>query len=195
VGSAEEYGPHEAREYPLKETAALKPLSVYARSKVEQERLALEQSDATGVPVVLTRSFNHSGPGHADSYLMPALVKRARGLPRRGGTLLIGNSTPIRDYLHVCDVVDAYMLLLDRGTPRETYNVASAKGTSVRDLAERVLTRLGIAAEIAEDPALVRPSDMPMLIGDNSKLRAATGWSPSRTIDDIIDDLIHATAR
>ena len=195
VGSAEEYGPHDRQEYPLPESAALKPLTAYAQSKVEQERLALAQSEKTGVPVILTRSFNHSGAGHADSYLLPSLVKRARDLPPQGGTLLIGNSTPIRDYLHVCDVVDAYILLLDRGTPRETYNVSSATGTSVRELAERVLNRLGIAADICEDPALVRPSDMPVLVGDNSKLRAATGWSPRRTMDDIIDDLIHATAR
>ena len=195
IGSAEQYGPHPAGDYPLKETAELTPITVYGRSKMEQERLALETSERTGVPVVLTRSFNHSGIGHADSYLLPSLVRRARDLPPRGGTLLIGNGTPVRDYLHVCDVVDAYLLLLERGAVRESYNVSSGTGTSVRGLAERVLSRLGIAADIVEDPALVRPSDMPMLIGDNGKLRAATGWSPTRTIDDIIDDLIHAAPR
>lgn len=195
VGSAEQYGPQDAREYPLKESAKLSPLTPYAKSKAAQERLALETSSATGVRVVLTRSFNHSGPGHPDLYLMPSLVRRALELPRQGGTLRIGNSTPIRDYLHVADVVDAYMLLLEHGRSGEIYNVSSGRGVSVRRLAECVLKRVGVTAEISEDPTLVRPNDVPILTGDNTKLRRATGWSPRRNIDDIIDDLIHATPR
>jgi GDP-4-dehydro-6-deoxy-D-mannose reductase len=195
VGSAEQYGPHEASEYPLRESARLSPLTPYAQSKAAQERLALETSLATGVGVVLTRSFNHSGAGHAETYLMPSLVHRARALPRQGGTLRIGNSTPVRDYLHVADVVDAYMLLLEHGRSGEIYNVSSGRGVSVRQLAECVLKRLGISAEISEDPALIRPNDVPVLIGDNSKLRRATGWSPKRNIDDVIDDLVHGAPR
>jgi GDP-4-dehydro-6-deoxy-D-mannose reductase len=195
VGSAEQYGPHPHSEYPLIESTSQSPQSAYARSKAMQEVLALEASAQTGVPVVLTRSFNHSGSGHASSYLMPSLVQRARELPTRGGTLRIGNSQPIRDYLHVSDVVDAYMLLLDHGGEGEVYNVSSGRGVSVRQIAECVLNRVGASAEIAEDPALVRPNDMPILVGDNSKLRRATGWGPRRNIEDIIDDLIHAAPR
>jgi GDP-4-dehydro-6-deoxy-D-mannose reductase len=134
--------------------------------------------------------------GHAGSYLLPALVDRARALRSEGGSaLLIGNPEPVRDYLHVCDVVEAYVRLLDRGVAGEVYNVCSGTGTSVRQLAEHVLRRLNIDAEIAPDPELMRPSDTPVLVGDNGKLRAATGWTPERSIDDIIDDLIHAAAR
>ena len=195
VGSAEEYGPQSPDAYPLKESTSLAPQSAYARSKAAQESLALEASARTGVPVVLTRSFNHSGPGHPATYLLPSLVRRVRELPSEGGTLRIGNSRPIRDYLHVSDVIEAYMLLLEHGSRGEVYNVSSAQGVSVRELAERVLRRVGVLAEISEDPALVRPNDMPTLVGDNAKLRRATGWSPKRNIDDIIDDLIHAAPR
>jgi GDP-4-dehydro-6-deoxy-D-mannose reductase len=195
VGSADQYGPHTADEYPLPESSKLAPLSAYGRSKVAQETLALQASAATGVPVVLTRSFNHSGAGHASTYLIPSLVGRARELPREGGTLRIGNSQPIRDYLHVADVIDAYMLLLAHGRSGEVYNVSSGRGFSVRQIAERVLKRVGVTAEITEDPALVRPNDMPILVGDNTKLRRATGWRPSRNLEDIIDDLIHASPR
>lgn len=195
VGSAEQYGAHPAEDYPLKETAKLNPMTPYAQSKTSQEILALECSRETGVPVVLTRSFNHSGVGHANSYLLPSLVSRARDLPATGGTLRMGNGAPVRDFLHVADVIDAYERLLERGEAGEVYNVSSAKGTSVRELAGRVLKRLGVSAEIVEDPALVRPSDMPILVGDNTKLRRTTGWAPQRTIDDIIDDLIHAASR
>jgi|SRR5688572_14266649 GDP-4-dehydro-6-deoxy-D-mannose reductase len=195
VGSAEQYGAHPVEDYPLKETATLNPMTPYAQSKMSQETLSLQCSRETGVPVVCTRSFNHSGVGHAETYLLPSLVHRARDLPATGGTLRMGNGAPVRDFLHIADVIEAYERLLERGEAGEVYNVSSAKGTSVREIARRVLKRLGVSAEIVEDPAFVRPSDMPILVGDNTKLRRTTGWAPQRTIDDIIDDLIHAASR
>jgi len=195
VGSAEQYGAHQASEYPLVETAAQQPLTPYAVSKAAQELIALQAFRASGTSVIATRSFNHSGVGHGERYLLPTLVRRARELPREGGVLRIGNGDVRRDYLHVQDVVAAYLALLESGTPGEVYNVSSGVGVPVRQLAERVLVRLGVAAEISSDPALARATDVPLLIGDNRKLRQATGWAPQRTADDIIEDLIHATSR
>jgi GDP-4-dehydro-6-deoxy-D-mannose reductase len=195
VGSAEQYGPHAATEYPLSERATPNPLTAYAASKAAQELVALQIFRRTGLPVICTRSFNHSGPGHGESYVLPSLVRRALELPDGGGTLRIGNSTPRRDFLHVSDVVDAYLALLERGEPGEVYNVSSGQDMSVREIAERVMNRVGKSAEITVDPSLVRPIDMPTLVGDNSKLRRTTGWAPRRSIDDIIEDLIHAASR
>ena len=194
VGTADQYGPHPAAEYPLRETATIEPRSFYGSSKAAQEVLALQMWRGRQLPVVCTRSFNHSGVGHADSYLLPALVRRAATLPPSGGALRIGNATPVRDYLHVLDVVDAYLLLLERGTVGDVYNVCSGEGISVQQLAERVLKRRGISADVISDPALSRPSDTPFLVGDNTKLQSATGWRPRRSVDDIIDEL-HAAAR
>ena len=191
VGSAEEYGAQEASSYPISESAALRPLTPYAAAKAAQELIALQIQRSTGLDVICTRSFNHSGVGHGDRYLVPTLVRRVRELPRAGGTLRIGNGDVIRDYSHVADVVNAYLLLLERGQQGEVYNVCSGKGMRVREIAERVLKRAGVSADISSDTTLLRPIDVPILIGENSKLRA-TGWEPTRTIDDIIDDLIHA---
>lgn len=195
VGSAEEYGAQDASAYPIAESAALRPLTPYAAAKAAQELIALQIQRSTGMHVVCTRSFNHSGVGHGDRYLLPTLVRRVRELPRTGGTLRIGNGDVIRDYTHVADVVDAYMLLLERAPAGEVYNVCSGKGVRVRDVAERVLKRSGATADISSDTALLRPIDVPVLVGDNSKLRTATGWLPSRSLDHIIDDLIHAAPR
>lgn len=192
VGSAEEYGQQDASAYPIKETAVLRPLTPYAVSKVAQEMIALQTHRSSGLDVVCTRSFNHSGVGHAPSYLLPSLVSKTRRLPRKGGTLTIGNDTVVRDYLHVADVADAYLALLDKGRSGEVYNVSSGTGLTVRELAERVLNRAGVAADISSDSALLRPIDVPIMVGDNSRLRSATGWTPTRSIDDIIDDLINA---
>ena len=192
VGSAEQYGRHELGEMPLHEDIPQRPLSLYAASKVAQEVAALQAFRSDGVRVVCTRSFNHSGVGHGSHFLLPSIVRRAMALPASGGTLMIGNGDTVRDFLHVSDVVDAYLLLAERGATGEAYNVCSGQGTSVRALSMAVLHRLGISAEIGSDRALARPVDVPVLVGSNSKLRRATGWAPHRTRDDIIDDLIHA---
>lgn len=197
VGSAEQYGAHVESEQPLTEDARQMPLSVYAASKASQEMFALLAGRASPerLAVICTRSFNHSGRGHPAPYLLPSLVRRARELPKRGARLPMGNTTPIRDYLHVADVVDAYVHLLERGESGTVYNVSSGRGVSVKDLATRVMSRLGIEGELVTDPALVRAADVPILVGANERLRRATGWAPRRSVDDIIDDLINATSR
>lgn len=195
IGSAEEYGAQDASAYPISETALLRPLTPYAVAKASQELISLQAFRGSGLQVVCTRSFNHSGVGHGESYLLPTLVRRVRELPKKGGTLRIGNRTVVRDYLHVLDVVEAYMALLERGVAGEVYNVCSGKGVTVGELAERVLNRAGVTADISSDASLLRPIDVPILVGDNAKLRAATGWAPQRSIDDIIDDLLNATPR
>jgi GDP-4-dehydro-6-deoxy-D-mannose reductase len=192
VGSAEQYGRHDMNEMPLHEGVVQRPLTLYAASKVAQEVAALQAYRADGIRAVCTRSFSHSGVGHAAHFLLPSLVERALRLPTSGGTLQIGNGDTVRDFLHVRDVVDAYLSLVQHGAAGEAYNVSSAEGTSVRSLAQRVLQRVGRTAAIVADPTLVRSVDVPVQVGDNSKLRRATGWNPRRSRDDIIDDLIHA---
>ena len=195
VGSSEQYGRHQASEMPLDETAAQRPLTLYAASKAAQEVAALQAQRSDGLRVVCTRSFSHSGPGQPTQFLFPALVARALQLPATGGRLAIGNGDTVRDFLHVADVVDAYLSLLERGEAGEVYNVSSGEGISVHALAESVLQRVGVPAEISTDPALSRPVDVPVQIGNNAKLRRATGWAPRHTREDIIDDLIHAATR
>jgi nucleoside-diphosphate-sugar epimerase len=192
VGSAEQYGRHEMNAMPLPEHAEQWPLTLYAASKVAQEVAALQAYRHDGLRVLCTRSFSHSGVGHSAHFLLPALVTRAIRLPPSGGVLQIGNGATVRDFLHVADVVDAYLSLVQHGAAGEAYNVSSAEGVSVRSLATRVLERVGRTAQITADPTLTRPVDVPVQIGDNSKLRRTTGWVPRRSRDDIIDDLIHA---
>ena len=195
VGSGEQYGRHDAADMPLAEAAEQRPHTVYAASKAAQEHIALEAFRSAGVRIVATRSFNHSGPGQADRFVAPALVRRALALRATGERgLSIGNTTTVRDFLHVADVARAYADLIERGTPGEAYNVASGVGVDVGTLATRVLALVGVDAILNTDAALVRPVEVPVLIGDATKLRRATGWSPRLTLDSIIDDLIRAAA-
>jgi GDP-4-dehydro-6-deoxy-D-mannose reductase len=195
TGSAEQYGRHDAADLPLGEGAEQRPHGVYAATKVAQEALALAAFRADGVRAIATRSFNHSGRGQNPRFLLPALVGRAialRDAPAGAGAraLRMGNQSPVRDYLHVSDVVAAYIALADRGTPGEAYNVASGVGTTAGEVARRVLERLGLDLPVETDPAFARPADVPALVGDPTKLRTATGWAPRLSVDDLLDDLI-----
>jgi GDP-4-dehydro-6-deoxy-D-mannose reductase len=193
VGSAEQYGRQET-DTPIDEATPLAPRTVYAATKAAQELLALQQWRATGLKVVLARSFNHSGFGQDPRFLLPALTRRAVALRSAPAStpLIVGNTSPIRDFLHVSDVVAAYISLLRHGVPGEAYNVASGTGRSVQQIVQRVLERAAVSAPLEVDPALVRPVDVPALVGNPRKLQTATGWRATRTFDDILDELIHA---
>lgn len=186
VGSAEEYGARDAADGPIGEDAPLCPLSAYASSKVCQEIIAGQYVRSAQLDVVLTRSFNHTGPGQAGHFLVPSLVARARALPREGGTLVIGNAEVVRDFLHVADVAAAYVALLRSGVSGAAYNVCSGTGVTVREIAETVLRELGVRAAIVSDPALRRTADTPFLVGSHARLTKDTGWSPQRSLVEAI---------
>ena len=190
VGSGAQYGRHPESAMPLAESAAQAPISIYAASKAAQEVAAMQMHRDAGVKVICVRSFNHSGAGQTGDYVIPSLA--ARALQIRAGrerTLKLGNDV-VRDYLHVDDVVRAYLALLERGRPGEAYNVASGRGVSVRQLAVDVLLRVGATADISTDVALQRATDVPVLVGSHDKLTKDTGWTPQKTHLDIIDDVI-----
>jgi len=192
VGSAVQYGRHEPDEMPLDESAEQRPLSTYAASKAAQELVALQVHRATGLRVICTRSFNHSGPGQAAEYLLPSLVARANRIARGEEQVLVLGNDVVRDYLHVSDVARAYLLLGSHGTAGVVYNVARGEPVSARQLAADVLLRANVRAEISSDPALARPTDIPVLVGSPRRLMRDTGWAPLKSSGDIIDDLLHS---
>lgn len=197
VGSAEQYGRHDAAAMPLGEIAECRPRTFYAATKMAQENFGLEAFRSDGVRVVCTRSFNHSGRGQAKSFLIPALVERVLAVRSKGegAKVAIGNTITVRDFLHVEDTVRAYRMLAESGFSGHVYNVCSGQGVSVGDLAAEVLAAAGVDATLVPDDSLRRSVDVPCLVGRNEHLRDDTGWTPVRTRADIITDIIHAASR
>ncbi len=193
ASSGEVYG--RAHGGPISEAVRPHPSSPYAISKFAGEvALGMAWRDA-GLPAIIARAFPHTGPGQSTTYVLPALVARLKEAKRLGATeVRTGNLKVVRDFLDVRDVVQAYLLLLERGVPGEVYNVASGHGHRLQDCFERLAMLTGVAPRAVEDAGLLRPDDIPVLIGDATKLRNATGWSPQIPFESTLKDLVDAQA-
>jgi GDP-4-dehydro-6-deoxy-D-mannose reductase len=193
VGSADEYGARDAP-VPIGENAPLAPGSPYAVSKMAQGFLALEYARTFGLHVVRTRTFPHTGPGRgelfAESSFARQVAEAESGL--RPPVIEVGNLEAVRDFTDVRDVVRAYWALLDHGAAGGVYNVCSGRGVRIRELLERLVALARVPVEVRVDAARLRPADIPALVGDPSRLREATGWSPrielGTTLGDLMDD-------
>jgi GDP-4-dehydro-6-deoxy-D-mannose reductase len=194
VASADVYGVVTPADLPLTEASPLRPTSPYAASKAAADALALQAFLGHGLGVIRVRPFNHLGPGQSEGFVAPALAARIARAERDGlDSITVGNLSARRDMTDVRDVVRAYRLLVERGEPGEVYNVCSGRDIAIQELADILvgLARRPIALE--PDPSLLRPVDLPVLRGDSSKLRAATGWAPElaveQTLADLLDDM------
>jgi GDP-4-dehydro-6-deoxy-D-mannose reductase len=187
VGSAEEYGRVDAADLPLREDAPLRPTTPYGVSKIAASYLALQAQLAYGLDVIRVRAFSHTGPGQSDRFLVPALARRIAAAEReRRDEIRAGSLDPVRDLSDVRDVVRAYRLLAEHGTAGAVYNVCSGSGVSVREIADHLLAAARRPLRITVDPELVRPVEVPRLVGDASRLRADTGWRPAYGLDETL---------
>ena len=193
ISSAEVYGIVTPDELPLSETSQVRPASPYAASKAAAEQVALQAARGFGQRVLVARPFNHVGPGQAPAFAVPALAKRIVDAQAAGATTLtVGTLTTRRDFTDVRDVVVAYRLLVEKGAAGEVYNVASGVDVSIAEIAESLLTLAGADLEFVEDPALIRPVDVPVLRGDAGRIREATGWSPSIPLETTLADVLES---
>lgn len=193
VGSSEEYGNYNEDLLPLKEEYALHPISPYAVARVTQENLSKVYADGFGLDIIMTRSFNHIGPGQKEKFVIPSfakqLVELKRGLmPEK--KLTTGDVYIVRDFLDVRDVVDAYLKLLKYGEKGEVYNICSGQGQPLHEIIKKMCNILDIDVEINQDNQLIRPNDNKKVIGCNDKIKLATGWQPKYSIDESLKDII-----
>jgi GDP-4-dehydro-6-deoxy-D-mannose reductase len=178
---------------PIKEEDCVQPSTPYGYSKVGAELAAGQAARLSGLRLIVARPFPHSGGGQDDSFWIPARCKLLREAKRNGWAALpVGDLTAVRDYVHVDDVADAYALLLQRGTPGEVYNIASGRPVTLDEIHTRLEQLIGISPKREVDASQVRREARPYLVGDAGKLRAATGWTPRRTLDDMLRDVLNA---
>ncbi len=188
VGSADAYTATSTRSAPLDESTPLFPRSPYARTKAAAELLGRIAAEA-GLDVVCVRAFNHTGAGQSDQFVVSSFARQVAAI-RRGDAepaLRVGNLDSVRDFLHVEEVVDAYLALLDRRVPADVYHVAGSVGIAIREVLETLLRIAGVEARVEVDPARFRPTDW--LVGDASRLRRATGWQPRIPLEALLREV------
>jgi GDP-4-dehydro-6-deoxy-D-mannose reductase len=192
VGSSEEYGKVAPDEIPLAEDHPQKPGNPYAASKAGQEMLGRLYADAYGMQIVMVRAFNHTGPGQTPIFVIPDFAKRIammeKGLMPK--ELLVGNLEAIRDFSDVRDIVRGYGMLMEHGRAGEVYNIGSGQGYAIKDLLNELLSMTEEKITVSQDPNRMRPSDVPVLIGDISRIKEHVGWEPEISMDKTLRDVL-----
>jgi GDP-4-dehydro-6-deoxy-D-mannose reductase len=192
ISSSEVYGAPRDGELPYRETDSIRPVTPYAASKAAAEAIVLQAWYGREIPVVISRSFNHTGPGQSPNFVVSGFAKRVAEAMAAGGespTIPVGNLNAERDFTDVRDVVRAYRLLGARGAAGEVYNVCSGTQTKISSITDILSERVGGKIRFLTDPALVRKVEIPTLFGSFDKLHAATGWEPSISFAETVGSL------
>ncbi|MBI1881384.1 MAG: GDP-mannose 4,6-dehydratase [Chloroflexi bacterium] len=192
VASNEVYGQVQSSELPVKEDTPLRPNNPYGVSKVAQDMLGLQYYLSHGLNVLRVRAFNHIGPRQSPVFVAASFAKQIAEIEAGlvEPTLRVGNLEAKRDFTDVKDVMQAYMLLVLHGDPGKAYNVGTGEAHSIQSLLEILLSYTHVEIKVEPDPSLMRPSDVPIIYADNSKLRAKTGWAPIYKFEDSLRQVL-----
>jgi GDP-4-dehydro-6-deoxy-D-mannose reductase len=190
--SSEEYGMVFPDELPIRETNPLRPLSPYAVSKVTQDLLGYQYWMSWKVDCVRTRGFNHEGPRRGPVFVASDFAKQIADIEkgRKPPVLSVGNLDAKRDFTDVRDMVKAYWLALEKCEPGEAYNICTGTSWTIRQVLDLLLGMTKARIDVRPDPGRLRPSDVPVLQGDNTKFVKATGWKPTIPFEHTLRDML-----
>ncbi len=184
ASSAEVYGRVKTDQLPLTEDAPMMPTTPYAMSKAAAERIALEAG------AIVARSFNLIGAGQSPRFALPSFAQQLATIQREGtqAVLRVGNLTARRDLVHVQDGVEGYQTLVRNGVRGEVYNIASGRATQIQSALDMLLDASGLQVRLEQDPERMRPSDVPVMCGDPSRLQSL-GWQCRRGVEEAVKGL------
>jgi GDP-4-dehydro-6-deoxy-D-mannose reductase len=191
VSSAEVYGRVPESALPVTEDLPLAPSTAYGVSKAAAE-MAGHHARARGLAVLLLRPFNHIGPGQSPDFVASAFAQQIARieLGRQEPVLRVGNLEAVRDLSDVRDTVAGYVRAAEAGRPDGTYNVASGRGIAVRELLDTLLSLSAGGIRVEQDPARMRPLDLPVFRGSGERLTRDTGWRITRPLRDTLRDVL-----
>ena len=193
IGSAEEYGKLSPEQCPVSEAQVPCPKNVYAMTKTAQNMLGRLYYEAYGMRVRMVRAFNHIGPKQAPRFVISDFCRQVAEIEagKREPVMKVGNLEAKRDFTDVRDIVQAYVMLAEGGRDGETYNVGSGRAVSIQEMLDCILGSSKAEIRVEQDPARLRPSDVPIYYADISKISSETGWLPQidrkETVESILD--------
>jgi len=192
VGSSEQYGLVMERDLPISEDTPFRPLSPYAVSKVGQDLLALQYYLTHGLHVVRVRPFNHIGPRQRLGFVAPDFASQIAAIERglREPVMEVGNLEAERDFSDVRDVVRAYATLITSGTAGQVYNIGSGESHAVQEILDILLSMSQVSVAVRQDPARMRPSEVPRIVCDCTRIREEIGWQTTISFKDSLRDVL-----
>ena len=192
--SSEVYGQVDKSQLPINESTHLNPVSPYAVSKVGEDMLAYMYHQAYELKTIRSRMFTHSGPRRGevfvDSFFALQLARIEQGIQKP--VLKTGNLDSVRTFCDVRDTVKAYWMLVDKCDPGEVYNIGGNRTMTIKDMLDLLLNMSSVKndVEVEQDPKLIRPADVTLQIPDCSKFVRATGWEPSISYEQTLQDML-----
>lgn len=191
--SSEEYGMVYENELPIKETNPLRPLSPYAVSKVGQDMLGYQYFKSFGMRIIRTRGFNHTGPRRDPVFVCSDFAKQIVDIEKNKAdpVIRVGNLEARRDFTDVRDTVRGYWQSTEKCEPGEVYNICSGTTVYIKDVLSMLLEKSNVKIEIEQNPDKMRPSDVPVLLGDNTRFVSATGWDREIEFDKTLEDIMN----
>lgn len=191
--SSEEYGLINESDLPVNEKCCFNPVSTYAVSKIAQDMLAFQYYKSYNMDIIRVQSFNLEGPGRPPNYALSSFARQKAEIEKGVGknTILVGNLNVKRDYTYVRDAAKAYHQVAIKGKSGSIYNLCSGKLYSLRNLLDYLVSLSNIQIKIEVDKKRFRPSDIPLMLGDNTKIKIEIGWTPEIDIHDTLVDLLN----
>jgi GDP-4-dehydro-6-deoxy-D-mannose reductase len=189
TGSAAIYTPADRA---LTEHDPVLPTSPYGTSKLAQEMLAVRALEEDGIPTLLARAFNHVGPRQSPSFVASGIAQQIATIEagKVEPVLRLGNLDAKRDLMDVRDTVRAYREMMRAVSPGEPYNICSGRAVAIRELVEMFRARARVPVRLETNFSLFRPKDVPLLLGDHTKLTRETGWTPKIPLEQTVEDLL-----
>lgn len=194
AGSTEVYGNIRPEDLPVDEDTPFNPVSPYAVSKIAQDMLALQYHLSHQLKTIRARPFNHIGPRQSNRFAASSFAYQIAQIEagKQEPVLRVGNLSAQRDFTDVRDMAQAYRLAVLHGQPGQAYNIGSGQAVSMQTILDTLLSYSSVPIEVQTDPTRMRPADVPVVVCDASRFRAATGWEPnytlSQTLADVLDD-------
>jgi GDP-4-dehydro-6-deoxy-D-mannose reductase len=192
ISSAEVYGRAETARMPIAEENRLRPVNIYALTKVCAEETAFYYHRVRGLDCVVLRPFNHIGPSQRPSFVAPAFALQIARIEagKQEPVLEVGNLEASRDFTDVRDMVRGYCLATESCSPAIPYNICSGKAYKIKEILDKLLALSDVEIEIREDPERLRASEVPIFQGDHTRFTEATGWEPEFLIDETLKTIL-----
>lgn len=192
ASSSEIYGMQKPEEMPTNEDAELRPASPYAISKSMGDSMSRLYHKAYGLPIVVTRAYNHESPYRGKVFATMEIARQvARVIQGQADRIVLGNLEAKRDFTDARDIVYGYLLALAREKPGEVYNFGSGVALSILEVAKMTLVTVGAKlVPIVSDPRRLRPSDVPVMLCDAGKAWSELGWRPVIPLKETMKEMV-----